>query len=234
MTQTKPTLQTVVGDGWHPKLFHYFAMALLAFMLISNVLNLKFINVAGWSVASSQLIYTFSMIVADIMTEVYGYRRVRKVLYAAFGFLIFYAVAVQIAVSLPPALDYTNNEAFTALFAQAPRIAMASILSYLAGELINAFVMSRLKVVWRAKHFYARALLSTALAQMVSGTLFFVLAFGGVMPWSAIASASAFSWALILFCELVILPITRQIAVRVKHYEGVEHFDEVPTAKPSA
>jgi queuosine precursor transporter len=234
MTQTKPALQTMVGDGWHPKLFHYFAMALLAFMLVTNVLNLKFIDVMGFSVAASQLIYVFSLIVADIMTEVYGYRRVRRVLYAAFGFLIFYAVAVQIAVFLPPAVNYGNHEAFTVLFAQAPRIALASVLSYLAAELINSLVMSRLKVRFNAQHFYGRALVSTGLAQMVGGLLFFVLAFGGVMPWSAIISATAFSWALVLLCETVILPITRQIAVRVKDYEGVEHFDEVPVVKPNA
>jgi uncharacterized integral membrane protein (TIGR00697 family) len=225
-------LKVAVGDSWHPRLLPYFAVVMVALMLITNVLNLKFVDVMGISVIGSQIVYIFSLILADIMAEVYGYRRVRRVLYVSLGCLILYAVSVQIVVELPPAQDFAKDSEFRAVFAQSPRIAFASILAYFVTELVNSFVMSKLKVRTRARFFYARATAAVGLAQIVNAVTFFSVAFGGVMSLWTIFSAGAVSWVIVMLCEIVVLPATKQIATRVKHYEGIEHFDSAPPQRP--
>lgn len=222
------TLTVAVGDSWQPKLLPYFAVAMVALMLITNVLNLKFIDVGGLSIIGSQLVYIVSLILADVMAEVYGYRRVRRLLYMNLGCIIFYAVTLQLLVMLPPARDYAGNAAFKAVFAQTPRIAVASITAYFVTELVNSFIMSRLKVFLSARYFYGRATVSVGVAQIVNAITFFGVAFAGVMPLRTIVSAGTISWLTVIGCELIILPLTKQLAMRVKRHEGVEHYDAPP------
>jgi uncharacterized integral membrane protein (TIGR00697 family) len=221
-------LVIAVGDSWQPKLLPYFAVAMVALMLVTNVLNLKFIDIGGVSVIGSQLIYTFSLILADVMAEVYGYKRVRRLLYMNLACIVFYVVAVQIVVMAPPARDYTGDAAFRAVFAQTPRIAVASIIAYFVTELVNSFIMSRLKVLLSARYFYGRATVSVAIAQIINAIAFFGLAFAGVLPLRAIVSAAAISWLTVILCEVVILPLTKRLAGLVKQHEGVEHYDAPP------
>jgi queuosine precursor transporter len=221
-------LMTAVGDTWHPKLLPYFALSMMALMLITNILNLKFINVAGFSIIASQIPYVLSLVLADVMAEVYGYRRVRRLLYLGLGALVFFAVCLQLAVIAPPAMDYPNNDAFRTIFAQTPRIVAASIVAYFVTELTNSYVMSNLKIRFRANYFYGRAIASVGVAQLVNGITFFAIAFAGIMPITLIASAAAFSWIITMITEVVVLPLTKQLAQAVKRHEGVEHFDRPP------
>lgn len=221
-------IKIAIGDTWQPRALPYFAMIMMALMLITNVLNLKFVDFFGISIIASQISYVLSLILADVLSEVYGYRRVRRLLWVGLGCLVLYAVFVQIAVLLPPALGYEGNASFMNVFAQAPRIVVASIAAYFVTELTNSFIMSRLKVRLRARYFYGRALFSTAVAQVINAATFFTIAFAGVLPLAVIVSASAVSWVAVLLCETVILPITKQVTVRVKRFEQVEHYDEDP------
>jgi uncharacterized integral membrane protein (TIGR00697 family) len=221
-------LRVAIGDSWQPKALTYFAMVMMALMIITNVLNLKFIDFFGISIIGSQLPYVISLILADILSEVYGYRRVRRLLYVGLGCLILYAGFVQLVVMLPSAHGYPNSNAFSATFAQTPRIIVASISAYFVTELANSFVMSKLKVRFVAKYFYLRALCAVGAAQLINGITFFLIGFGGVLSPQIIASAAAFSWAMVMTCELVVLPLTKRIAFWVKRYEGVEHFDAAP------
>lgn len=225
-----PELRVEVGDTWHPKALPYFAMLMMALMLITNILNLKFVDFFGFSVISSQVSYVLSLILADILAEVYGYRRVRRLLYMGLLCLILYAVFVQAAVWLPPAKDYTNNQAFHDVFFAAPRVVAASIAAYFVTELVNSFIMSKLKVRYRARFFYLRATAAVGVAQIVNAATFWTIAFAGILSLQLILSAAVFSWVAVMICELIVLPFTRQLAVAVKRYEGVEHFDEVPPA----
>jgi uncharacterized integral membrane protein (TIGR00697 family) len=223
-------LKIAIGDTWQPKYLPYFSMCIMGLMLITNVLNLKFVNIGGYSVIASEITYVFSLILADILSEVYGYRRVRRLLYVGLFFLVVYAVFLQLAVILPPAKGYSNDEAFRAVFSQAPRIVAASIAAYFVTELTASFIMSRLKVYFRAKYFYGRAVASVGIAQIINGITFFSIAYLGEMPLSLILSAGSLSWIIVMLCELCILPLTKKLAWSVKELEGVEHFDAAPRA----
>jgi hypothetical protein len=221
-------LQIQIGDNWQPKYLGYFGMALVSLMLSTSVLNLKFVDLFGVTVIGSELTHIFSLILADVMAEVYGYRRVRRVLYFSIAILTLYAIAVQIMVALPPAASYTNNAAYVSVLGATPRIVVASISSYLVAELINSFIMSKLKVKYTARFFYGRAILSVGSAQAINGAMFFGLAFAGSMPLPAILSAACFSWVMVMGTEILILPITKRFSDYFKGLEGVEHYDELP------
>ncbi len=221
-------LVVAIGDTWQPKLLPYFAMSMMALMLITNVTNLKFFDFFGLSVIGSQVVYVFSLILADIMAEVYGYRRVRRVLYVALGWLVAYAVTVQAVVNLPPAKDFAIDQEYRAVFAQTPRIVFASVAAYFVTELVNSFVMSKLKVRFAAKYFYGRATVAVGIAQVVNAVTFFGIAFWGVIPIMAIITAGGISWLTVMACELLVLPFTKRFATMVKEREGVEHFDAPP------
>ena len=221
-------LKIAIGDTWHPQLLPYFSMSMMALMLITNVLNLKFVDIGGVSVIASQITYVLSLILADVMTEVYGYRRVRKLLYVGLCFLVLYSLCTQIAVWLPPARDYQNEQAFGAVFSQTPRIAIASIAAYFVTELTNSYIMSRLKVRFRARYFYGRAVISVGVAQIVNVAAFFGIAFAGVMSLATIVQAGGVAWIIVMLCEIFVLPVTKKFAVAIKNKEGVEHFDSNP------
>lgn len=221
-------LTVAIGDTWRPKVLSYFAVVMMALMLITNVLNLKFIDVFGFSIIGSQLSYVLSLIVADIMAEVYGYRRVRRLLYVGLGCLIMYALFVQTVVMLPPAEGYKSDSAFREIFSQTPRIVTASIAAYFVTELTNSYIMSRLKIGLRARYFYGRAVISVGVAQIVNGATFFSIAYGGVLPLKTIVSAGAFSWTVVMICEFLLLPLTKRLAMAVKQVEGIEHYDSEP------
>jgi uncharacterized integral membrane protein (TIGR00697 family) len=226
-------LRVAIGDTWQPRALPYLSMVMMALMLITNVLNLKFINFFGFSIISSQISYVLSLILADILAEVYGYRRVRKLLYVGLCCLVLYAGFVQFAVWLPPAKDFSGNQAFHDVFWQAPRVVAASVAAYFVTELVNSFVMSRLKVRLRARFFYLRAIAAVGTAQVVNGATFWTIAFAGTLPLRLILSAASFAWAVVMICELIVLPVTRQLALAVKRYEGVEHFDAAPADESS-
>jgi uncharacterized integral membrane protein (TIGR00697 family) len=221
-------LTVAIGDTWQPKALAYFAMPMMALMLITEVLNLKFIDFFGISIIGSQISYVLSLITADILAEVYGYRRVRRLLWVGLAGLVAYALFVELAVVLPPAAGYANNPSFVALFSQVPRITSAGIIAYFVTELTNSYVMSRLKVYFTARYFYGRALTSVAIAQVVNVCAFYGIAFIGVLPLGVMLSAGAVSWVAVMLCETVVLPLTKRLARFVKEYEGVEHYDAAP------
>jgi uncharacterized integral membrane protein (TIGR00697 family) len=225
-------LRIIIGEDWQPRLLPYFAMALMGMMLITNVLNLKFIDIAGFSLLASYPTYIFTLILTDIMAEVYGYRRIKRLLYVGLGMLVFYGVVIHVIALWPPAEGYPNNQAFVTLFAAAPRLVLASVTAFFVVEVTNSFVMSRLKVRYRARYFYGRALASVALAQAIDCVTFFGIAYAGTMPASLLVRTMAAGWPLVVACEVVVLPLTRKLAVAVRDYEGVQYYDKAPPEPP--
>jgi uncharacterized integral membrane protein (TIGR00697 family) len=224
----KPDLKIIVGEDWQPKLLPYFAMALMGMMLITNVLNLKFIDIGGFSLLSSYLTYILTLVLTDVMAEVYGYRRVKRLLLVGLGMLVFYGVIIHVVALWPPAEGYPNNQAFVTLFAQAPHLVLASITAFFVVEVINSFIMSRLKARYRARYFYGRALFAVGLAQAADAVTFFGIAYAGTMPLPLLLRTMAAGWPLVVACETVVLPLTKRLAIFVRDYEGVQYYDRVP------
>ena len=172
------------------------------------------------------LIFPISYVINDLLTEVYGYRKAMLVIWMGFALSAFVAVAVQL-VSWLPAPIYPENETVASSFNMllVPRTTVASLLAFVLGSHMNAWVMSKMKVATKGKGFGWRAILSTVAGELCDSVIFYPLAFLGVMPFGAILSIILTQVAVKTLYEVLILPLTTVIARRLKHSEGIDTYD---------
>ena len=174
------------------------------------------------------LIFPISYVINDLLTEVYGYRKAMLVIWMGFVLSAFIAVAAQLVSWLPAPIYPENQEvanSFNKLFGLVPRTTVASLLAFILGSQMNAWVMSRMKVATKGKGFGWRAILSTVAGELCDSVIFYPLAFLGVMPFKAILSIILTQVTVKTLYEVVILPLTSFIARRLKRSEGIDTYD---------
>ena len=174
------------------------------------------------------VIFPISYIINDLLTEVYGYRRAMLVIWMGFILSAFVALAAQLVCWLPAPLYPESQEvaeSFNRLFGLIPRTTVASLLAFILGSQMNAFVMSKMKVATKGRGFGWRAILSTVAGELSDSVIFYPLAFAGVMPARAIVSIILTQVTVKTLYELLILPLTSYIARRLKKAEGIDTFD---------
>ena len=174
------------------------------------------------------VIFPISYIINDLLTEVYGYRRAILVIWMGFVLSAFVALAAQIVAWLPAPLSPESQgvaESFNQLFSLVPRTTLASLLAFVLGSQINAWVMSRMKVLTKGRGFGGRAILSTVAGELTDSLIFYPLAFAGVLPWSAIFGLIATQVTVKTLYEVVILPVTTAAARKLKKVEGLDTYD---------
>ena len=195
-------------------------------LVAANLLETKVVQLGPVAVTAGLLVFPISYIINDCIAEVWGFRKARLIIWM--GFLMnFLAVALgQIAVALPAAPFWEGEEGFNFVFGMAPRIAVASLLAFLVGSFMNAYVMSRMKVASRGKHFSARAIVSTLAGESADSLIFFPLAFGGLMPLDELGKMMIVQVVLKTLYEIVILPVTVRVVSYVKRVDGSDVYDE--------
>jgi uncharacterized integral membrane protein (TIGR00697 family) len=213
-------------DNWSPKYFHIIAICLGAALIITNVFSFKFIDVFGFKFGAGAILFPFCLILGDILTEIYGFRRARHVIITSLVCFFFYALVSQIIIALPPAPGWPHQEMFKTIFSLAPRIFIAGALAYLAGELCNSFIMSRMKIRDKGRYFYSRAMTSTIFGELVNSAVFFTIAFAGSYSFALIVTLIINGTVLKTFIEALVLPLTTLIVRRIKILENVDHFDQ--------
>ena len=174
------------------------------------------------------LIFPISYVINDLLTEVYGYRKAMLVIWMGFVLSAFIAVAAQLVSWLPAPIYPENQEvanSFNKLFGLVPRTTVASLLAFILGSQMNAWVMSRMKVATKGKGFGWRAILSTMAGELCDSVIFYPLAFLGVMPVGAILSIILTQVTVKTLYEVLILPLTTVIARRLKRSEGIDTYD---------
>ena len=174
------------------------------------------------------LIFPISYVINDLLTEVYGYRKAMLVIWMGFVLSAFIAVAAQLVSWLPAPIYPENQEvanSFNKLFGLVPRTTVASLLAFILGSQMNAWVMSRMKVATKGKGFGWRAILSTMAGELCDSVIFYPLAFLGVMPVGAILSIILTQVTVKTLYEVLILPLTTVIARRLKRWEGLDTYD---------
>ncbi|MBQ6072979.1 MAG: queuosine precursor transporter [Bacteroidales bacterium] len=174
------------------------------------------------------IVFPVSYIINDLLTEVYGYRKAMLVIWMGFVLSAFVAVAAQLVSWLPAPIYPENQEvatSFNRLFGLIPRTTVSSLLAFILGSQINAWVMSRMKVATKGKGFGWRAILSTIAGELSDSVIFYPLAFAGVMPAKAIFSIILTQVTVKTLYEIVILPLTSLLARRLKRSEGIDTYD---------
>ena len=195
-------------------------------LVAANLLETKVVQLGPLSVTAGLLVFPISYIINDCIAEVWGFRKARLIIWM--GFLMNFMVVVlgQIAVALPAAPFWEGEESFDFVFGLAPRIAVASLTAFLAGSFINAYVLSRMKLLSHGKNFSARAIISTLAGEGADSILFFPLAFGGLMPAQELAKMMLVQVVLKTLYEIIILPVTIRVVNYIKRVDDTDVFDE--------
>lgn len=195
-------------------------------LVAANLLETKVVQLGPVAVTAGLLVFPISYIINDCIAEVWGFRKARLIIWM--GFLMnFLVVALgQIAVALPAAPFWEGEEGFNFVFGMAPRIAAASLLAFLVGSFMNAYVMSRMKVASHGKHFSLRAVLSTLAGESADSLIFFPLAFGGLMPLEELGRMMLVQVVLKTLYEVIILPVTVRVVNYVKRVDESDVYDE--------
>lgn len=217
--------------------FRYFEFMMAASCVVlvcSNIIGAgKVASVAGFSFGAGVLFFPLSYIAGDVLTEVYGYARARRVFWASVVAAAFAAAMAAFITWVPPSPDWNvdvggikRQDAFALNFAQAPRIVAASCLAIWAGEFVNAYVLAKMKVATAGKNLWMRMIGSTAAGQAVDKIIFYPLAFGGVWETSLVLKVMATNYALQVAWETFLTPVTYRIVGFMKRAEGVDVYDK--------
>ncbi len=207
-------------------LFLIMSMLFTVCLLTANLLGTKQIAMGPINVTGGLLIFPVSYIINDCVCEVWGYNRARLLIWLGFIMNFFFVAVCALCDSIPGAPYWDNDAGFHAIFGLAPRIALASFLAFIAGSFINAYVMSRMKVMSQGKHFSLRAILSTIFGEGADSLIFFPLAFYGVIPTSELPLLMFWQVVLKTSYEIVVLPLTYRVVAWVKHYENEDVYDK--------
>ena len=202
-------------------------------LILGNLLAVKQIEFGKINLTCGILIFPVSYIINDCIAEVWGFRKARIIIWTAF-LMNFLVVALgQLAVMLPAASYWADNEDhFNFVFGLAPRIAAASFTAFLVGSFVNAYVMSRMKISSQGKRFSLRAIVSTLWGEGADSLIFFPLAFGGLMPLSELAKLMLLQVITKTLYEVVMLPVTIRVVRYVKQHEGTDVYDENVSYNP--
>ncbi len=173
------------------------------------------------------LFFPISYIFGDILTEVYGYARARKVIWTGFAALIFAAIMSAVIVALPPAPDWPNQHVYEVAFGNTWRIALASMTAYFCGEFVNSFVLAKMKVWTNGKMLWARFVGSTVAGEAVDSSIFYPLAFlgSGIMPDELVLKLTIVQFISKTLVEIVLLPVTYRIVAALKKTEQEDYYD---------
>jgi uncharacterized integral membrane protein (TIGR00697 family) len=178
------------------------------------------------------LFFPLGYVIGDVLTEVYGYARARRVIWAGFAALLFMAFMSWVVVALPPAPGWEGQAAYESVFGQVWRIVIASITAFWAGEFVNSYVMARMKIWTGGKHLWSRTIGSTVVGQGVDSIIFYPLAFWGLWSQEQVISVMITNWLLKVGWEVVLTPVTYVVVGWLKRKEGVDIFDEGTNFSP--
>ncbi|MCZ6770772.1 MAG: queuosine precursor transporter [Proteobacteria bacterium] len=185
---------------------------------------------------AGNIFFPISYIFGDILTEVYGYARARKVIWAGFGALIFAAVMAQVIIHLPPSaaepFNATLQPALETVFGSTWRIVIASILAFWIGDFVNAYVMARMKIWTRGRYLWTRTIGSTILGQGVDSLVFYPIAFYGIWNTENLFNVLMFNFVFKTTVEALMTPATYAAVAYLKRAEGEDYYDHKTNFTP--
>ena len=172
------------------------------------------------------LFFPLSYVLGDILTEVYGYARARRVVWAGFAAVLFMAMMSWVVVALPAADSWHGQEAYRQVFGIVPRIVLASVAAFWCGEFANAFVMAKMKIWTKGKMLWTRTIGSTIVGQGIDSLIFYPVAFLGIWSTQQVITVLISNYILKVLWEAVLTPVTYLVVAKLKQAEGVEIFDQ--------
>lgn len=200
----------------------------VAVLMISNIIVSKVVTIFGMSLTGGVFVFPLSYIFGDILTEVYGYRRSRLVIWTGFAALALMSAAFFLVGALPGDafwVEEGGQKAWDMLLGQTPRIVIASLIAYFAGEFLNSFVLARMKIWTRGRYLWSRTIGSTIVGEGVDTVVFILAAFTGVLPGGLLQRVILGNYVVKVLIEVVMTPITYGAVAHLKRVENEDFYD---------
>ena len=201
-------------------------------LLISNVASSKIVDLKYFTFDGGTLLFPLSYIFGDILTEVYGYKRSRKVIWLGFFMALLMSVVFIIIGKLPPATDWNNQAAYDAILGLTPRIVCASLIAYFFGEFSNSFILAKMKIWTKGKWLWTRTIGSTIVGEFVDSGLFILIAFLGVLPNSLLLTLIISNYFFKTGVEILFTPVTYKVIKFLKNKESEDYYDKDTNFNP--
>ncbi|KKM11607.1 transporter [Clostridiales bacterium PH28_bin88] len=206
-------------------LFVVLACFFVTFLLISNIIAGKLVQVSGVVLPAAVILFPVTYIFGDVLTEVYGFKRSRLIIWVGFAANVFMALIFLITVSLPYPAFWSNQEAYAAVLGFTPRIVVASLIAYCAGEFSNSVLLSKIKLITGGRMLWVRTIGSTVVGEGIDTLLFISVAFYGLLPVAALVSMVVAQYIWKVGYEIAATPLTYALVRWVKRKEGLDVFD---------
>lgn len=206
-------------------LFMTAASLFVTALISANIIAVKLVSIAGQVLPAAIIIFPLSYILGDVLTEVYGYRRARQVIWLGFLCNLVAVLAIWGGKLLPPAPGWEGQEAYGRILGYAPRLLIASFLAYLVGELTNSLLLSRMKVLTQGRWLWTRTIGSTIVGEGLDSLIFISLAFVGAVPTDVLLRIILVQWVAKVAYEALATPLTYALVTYLKRKEGVDTYD---------
>ncbi len=215
------------AKGFSP-IFLILATLFSVCLITANLLEIKTVDFGPLALTAGVLVFPLSYIISDCVVEVYGFARARFVIWLGFSMALLVTLLLQLGIWIPGGALWRHQHAMEAIYGAVPRIMLASFTAFICGSMVNAYVMSRMKVASRGRRFSLRAIVSTVWGEGVDSCIFFPVAFAGNLPWSVIVSLIITQTCVKTVYEVIALPVTIRAVRRLKNLEHSDVFDSWP------
>jgi uncharacterized integral membrane protein (TIGR00697 family) len=206
--------------------YDFITATFVTVLLCSNLIGpAKLCTLWGFTFGAGILFFPISYLFGDILTEVYGYARARRVVWTGFGALAFASVMTVVVLKLPPARGFAGQAALESVFGQTPRIVFASLAAFWAGEFANSYALAKMKVASEGRGLWRRAIGSTTVGAAVDSVIFYPVAFLGVWSTHDVLLVLATNYVLKILWEVIALPVTYRVVAALKRAEHEDYYD---------
>jgi len=201
-------------------------------LLISNVASAKIVDFGYFTFDGGTLLFPLSYIFGDILTEVYGYKRARGVVWLGFFMALLMSVVFIVVGKLPSASGWNNQSAYDLILGLTPRIVFASLIAYACGEFSNSYILAKIKIKMKGKMLWVRTIGSTIVGEFIDSILFIVIAFWGILPNSLLITLVISNYIFKTLIEVIFTPITYKVVNFLKKKENEDYYDTYTNFNP--
>lgn len=209
------------------KFYDFIMAAFVTILLCSNLIGAeKVVTILGFSFGAGILFFPISYFFNDILTEVYGYARSRKVVWAGFAAMGFASFMAWVVIKLPPAQGWVHQASYETVFGQTWRIVLASLLAFFSGEFVNSYVLAKMKLFTSGKFLWTRTIGSTIAGEMMDSLIFYPIAFYGFWPNDLLITVMITNYVLKVSWEVIATPVTYKVVNFLKKKEHEDYYDK--------
>ncbi len=194
-------------------------------LITANIIAVKLISIGGLILPAAIIIFPISYIFGDILTEVYGYRWARRVIWLGFFCNLLAVLAIWLGGLLPSAPVWGSQQAYETILGYAPRLLIASFIAYLVGEFANSFILAKMKIRTKGRWLWTRTIGSTIVGQGLDSTVFIIVAFAGTQRWGILGTMILTHWLVKTGYEVVATPFTYMVVNYLKKKESIDTYD---------